>query len=162
MVVMALLSFLTYNSLAFDGCSSMSRKKGLVTLCLLVFSLQSSASAPLATCVENCHSWARSCHLGEKQEFNSQACPHSKAVPGSTLKAKFGCDCAIRAHQSPAKETVFTLDSWRTEISKLSVADCDSSSKTVPSLMEARLHSPPRLLRLSGQNTFLLNSNLRI
>jgi hypothetical protein len=154
------LSFLIYNSSAFDGCASMIRKKVSVTLCLLVFFLQ--LSAPFAPCVENCHSWARSCHLGEKQEFNSQACPHSKAVPGFALKAKFGCDCAIRAHQSPAKETVFTLDSWRTEISKLSVADCDSSSKTVPTLMEARLHSPPLLLWLTGQNTFLLNSNLRI
>jgi hypothetical protein len=151
---------LTNNNFAFDGCPSMIRKKLSVTLCLLAFSLQ--LSTPLAGCVENCHSRALNCHLGEKPKTNSQACPHSKAVPGFALKAKFGCDCAIRAHQFAAKETVFTLDSSQTKISGLSVADCDSSSKTVPSLMEARLHGPPLSLWLTGQNTFLLNSNLRI
>jgi hypothetical protein len=157
---MAQLSFLNYNNSAFDGCASMIRKKLSVTLCLLAFSLQ--LCMPVAACVENCHSRVLSCHLGEKPKTNSQACPHSKAVPGFSLKAKFGCDCAIGAHQFPAKQTVFTLDCPQTEISRLSVADCDSSSKTVPSLMEARLHGPPLSLWLTGQNTFLMNSNLRI
>ena len=154
---MAQLSFLIYNNSAFDGCSSMIRKKLSVTLCLLAFSLQLSSP-----CVGNCHSWARSCHVGGKQKANSEACPHSEAVPGFALKAKTRCDCAIQAHQSPAKKTLFTLGFSRTEISKLSAADCDSSSKTVSNLLEARLHSPPSFLGLTQQHTFLLNSNLRI
>lgn len=143
-----------------DGRSSMIRKKFSVILCLLTFSLQ--VPSPLIACVQNCHSRTRSCHREAKQESNSQACPHSKASPRFAVDAKSGCDCAIQAHQSPAKEPVVTLDFSRTEISKLSVADYDSSSKTVSSLLEARLHSPPLFLWLTEQNTFLLNSNLRI
>ena len=138
----------------------MVRKTLSIILCLLAFSL--NLSSPLVACVENCHSRTRSCHRETKQEFNSQACHHSKASPRFAVDAKSGCDCAIRAHQSPAKEPVVTLNFSRTEISKLSVADCHSSSKTVSSLLEARLHSPPLCLWLTEQNTFLLNSNLRI
>ncbi len=68
----------------------------------------------------------------------------------------------MQAHQTLAKETVFTLNLSRTEISKLSVADIDLSAKSTPSFLEARLHSPPLSFSLAGQNTFLLNSNLRI
>jgi hypothetical protein len=138
----------------------MIRKKFSVILCLLTFSLQ--LPSPLIACVENCRSQAQSCHREGKQEPSSQACHHSKASPRFAVEAKSGCDCAIQARQSPARETVFTLDFSRTEISKLSVADCDSSSKTVASLLEARLHSPPSFLGLTQQHTFLLKSNLRI
>ena len=138
----------------------MIRRKFSMILCLLAFSLQ--LSSPLVACFENCHSRTRSCHREGKQESNSQACHHSKASPRFAVEAKSGCDCAIQARQSPAKETVFTLDCSRTEISKLSVADCDSSWKTVSSLLETRLHSPPLSWLTDEQNTFLLNSNLRI
>ena len=154
------LGFLLYNSGAFDGRASMIRKRLSIILCLLAFSLQ--LSSPLVACIKNCHSGTRRCHFVQQHETNSQACPHSKGSPGFAMEAKSGCDCAIGAHQTPAKDTVFTLDFSRTEISKPSVADFDFSSKTVPNLLEARLHGPPLSAALTEQNTFLLNSNLRI
>jgi len=138
----------------------MIRKNLSIILCLLAFSLQ--LSLPLFACVEHCLSRVRNCHLGKKQESSSRACPHSKASPRFTVEAKSGCDCAIQTHQSPAKEAAVTLDFSRPEISRLSLADFDFSSKTVSNLFEARLHSPPLFLWLTEQNTFLLNSNLRI
>ena len=155
-----LLTFLLYNSCALDGCSSMVRMKFSVTLCLLAFSVQ--FSSPLVACIKNCHSGTRRCHFVQQHETNSQACPHSKSTSGFAMEAKPACDCAIEAHQTPAKETVFTLDFSRTEISKPSLADFDFSSKTVPNPLEAHLHGPPLSLALTEQNTFLLNSNLRI
>lgn len=138
----------------------MIRKKCSVILCLLAFSLQ--LSSPLVACLEDCHSRTRSCHLGEKEESNSQACPHSRVPSTFGLKAKSGCDCTIQAHRPLSKETVFTLDFSRTEVTKLSATGFNPSSKTFPNLLESRLHSPPLSSGLAEQNTFLLNSNLRI
>ena len=135
-------------------------KRLSISLCLLAFFLQ--LSSPLVACVQNCQLRARSCHRGVKQESNSQACHHSKALPKFAVDAKSGCDCAIQARRSPAKETVFTLDFSRTDISRLSVADCDSSSNTASRLLDARLHSPPVFWGLTQPHTFLVNSNLRI
>ena len=138
----------------------MTLKKFSVTLCLLVFALQ--LSSPLVACIKNCHSSTQSCHFAEKQDTDSQTCPHSKAAPKVVLEAKSGCDCTLQAGQLPAIETCFTFDFSRTETSKLSVADFDSSLGTPFTLLDARLHGPPLSLALTGQNTFLLNSNLRI
>ena len=160
MVVMAQLSVLLYNSWVLMDALIMINKKLSVALFIVAFSLQ--LFSPVLACVENCHLRAQSCHLGGKHESNTHACPHSKAASRFATAAKSECDCAIQAHQPAAKETVFTLDLSRTEISKLSVADFDPSSKSTSSLLEARLHGPPLSLSLAGQNTFLLNSNLRI
>ena len=154
------MGFLPYNGSACDERTSMTRRNFSVVLCLLVFSLQ--LSSPLVACIEGCHSRTPGCHLEEKQEPGSQACPHSKAASTFAMDSKSGCDCAIQAHRPLAKETVFTLDPSRTEIPNLSPVGFDSSAKMVFNALETRLHSPPLSSGLAEQNTFLLNSNLRI
>ena len=134
-------------------------KKLPVALCIVALSLQLFSS--VFRC-ENCHSRTESCHLGERRQSHVPACSHSKAASRSAMSTKPGCDCAVQAHQNPAKEPVLTLDLSRTEISKLSVVDFEPSSKAIPSFLEVRLHGPPWSLALAGQNIFLLNSNLRI
>ncbi len=54
------------------------------------------------------------------------------------------------------------LDYSGTEVSKRPATVFDFSSQIVFSLLEARFHSPPSFLGLNQQQTYRLNSNLRI
>jgi hypothetical protein len=135
-------------------------KRGSLVLCLLILLLH--LSSPRVTCLENCHARIPSCHAGQTLEPVSKACPHSKSASPVAIEAKLGCECAIQADRPLANVGVFTLLPSQTNTSKLPPNCFESSSKTLPGFLEARLHGPPFSLELPEQNTFLLNSNLRI
>jgi hypothetical protein len=141
------------------GWPDMILKQLTVIICLLVLSLQ--FSWPVVGCVENCHSQIQSCHGAILSEVASPVCPHSKTPSSFVTVATPRCACTIQAHET-RQRTVFALSSLRTEISSPSLAEFEPTSQPRPSLVGVRPHRPPLSLALAGQNTFLIESSLRI
>src|SRR5436309_1312655 len=135
-------------------------QKVSILLCLIALSLP--LSSPVVACVANCHSRIQSCHRATRNEVGSQGCPHQKTASNPAVAAKPRCQCAIQVHQPLSKEETFTLRSSETRFSKASDTPCKFTADTRPSLLQAHLHGPPGYEALTRQNTFLLNSNLRI
>src|SRR5437867_4271955 len=129
-------------------------------VCVLVLTLQ--LAWPVVTCAKNCHLRIHSCHRLPVTETSSPKCPHEKTRCSLAMVVKLRCECAIQAYPNAVSETAFSLDPSRTETARLSIADFEPSSKLSSGLFEARFHSPPLSPALAGQNTFLINSSLRI
>ena len=135
-------------------------QKFLIFVCLIALSLQ--LSSPVVTCVANCHSRIQSCHRSTLNEVGSQGCPHQKTASNPAVAAKPRCECAIQAHQPLSREETFTLRSSEAKLSKASDTPQKFAADTRVGLLQAHLHGPPAYEALTRQNTFLLNSNLRI
>ena len=135
--------------------------KQLSAIFVLIASLL-QLSSPAMSCLESCRSRSESCHRAALTQLDSPKCPHAQPVSAAEIAVKAGCECAMQADASTARELQFTLDSVRTERSKASGSDTLLSPKVTLVLLEARLHGPPFSLTPDRQDTFLINSSLRI
>jgi len=125
---------------------------------LIVFSMQPALSAK--TCLQNCHSGAKSCHRVVLSQ--TSVCPHTKPVSVTEVVTKAGCECNLQDAPSTVRDIQFTLDTLRSEWQKSSGSDADLSPGVTPVLLKARLHLSPTSSTPDGHHTFLINSRLRI
>jgi hypothetical protein len=135
------------------------RQFSLISL-LIVFSLQ--PALPAKACLENCHSRSKNCHRVALSQSESVKCPHTNPVSTVEVVAKAGCECTIQGDSSTARDIQFTFDSFRSDRHKSSGNDAELSLVITPVLLKARLHGPPFPSIPHRQETFLINSNLRI
>ena len=119
-------------------------------------------SSPVMSCLESCRSQSENCHRAAVAQSDSLKCPHALPLSVAEVVARAGCECAIQADPSTAREVQFTLDSFRNERSKVCAIGTQHSPKITPVSLEARLHGPPFPLISHRQDTFLINSTLRI
>ena len=127
---------------------------------LLIFAIK--PALPAKACSENCHSGSGNCHRTIVSQSETPKCPHAKPVSKVEMAVKAGCECTIQENPSTVRDTQFTLDPLRSERSKASGTDVEFSSKAIPVLFETRLNGPPFSLTPDRQDTFLVNSTLRI
>ena len=107
---------------------------------------------------------SKSCHVSRSRMSNPPACHKhkSEAPSGFEIKARCGCDCSVRSSPPSGKEEKFALNPSSNKIAKVSVAPSNSLNETVLPFLATSLHGPPQSLALTGQDIFLVNSNLRI
>ena len=127
---------------------------------LICFLLQ--LSLPAKSCLESCHAPGENCHPAALTPPETSKCSHAQPISAAKITAKSGCECTIQCSPAATREIQFTLDSLRCERSKASGSDTELSSKVIPALLETRLHGPPFSFTLDRQDTFLINSTLRI
>jgi hypothetical protein len=127
---------------------------------LVIFSLQ--PALPAKACLENCHFERENCHREVLNQQKTPGCPHTKPVSVVAVVTKAGCECTIQDDSSVLRNTPFTLDSVRSERHKSSASDAGLSPGITPYLFRARLHGRPLSSIPDGQDTFLINSRLRI
>ena len=127
---------------------------------LICFLLQ--LPLPAKFCLEPCHSQGEHCQRAALTPPESSKCSHAQPISAAKITTKSGCACTMQSGPSATREVQFTLDSLRSERSKASGSDTELSSKVIPVLLEARLHGPPFSFTLDRQDTFLINSILRI
>jgi hypothetical protein len=104
----------------------------------------------------------QSCHLKEKPQTSSHACCKPKAPSKFEIQSRSACQCSIESHQVAGEETYFALNVSPKETSKLLGVPLNPSTEVVSRPVETTLHGPPESFALTGQDTFLVNSNLRI
>ena len=117
-------------------------------------------SLPVVSCLHNCRWRSERCHRPVLVQPGPSNCSHGQPV--SAVEVKAGCACAMQATSPVAREVEFNLDSFRAERSKVYGVNTQFSPKVSAVVVEARLHGPPFPLISHRQDTFLINSTLRI
>src|SRR5687768_5347972 len=100
-------------------------------------------SLPLVSCLHNCRWRSESCHRPVIVQPGSSNCSHGQPSSAVEVIVKAGCACAMQATSPVAREVEFSLDSFRSERSKVYSVNTQFSPKVSAALVEARLHSPP-------------------